>query len=424
MPRQICYASVTASIAKASDMRTTATTPASPMGATTAASFPIVIALCFTHFLNDMTQALLPAIYPIIKTAYNLDFGQIGLLTLAFQFTASLLQPFVGMLTDRNPQPYSLAAGMGSTLVGLLLLSSAATYSMLFVGAMLIGLGSAIFHPEAVRMARLAAGNRVGFTQSMFQVGGQAGSAAGPLLAAAIVVPGGQASLAWFSGVVLLAMLMLAFVGRWYQAQGPKPSAAKAGGLGSGSALAPGVALAVLVLFALMFSKSAYTASLSSYYTFYLIEKFQVTVQGSQILLFVFLISQVAGALIGGYLGDRIGRRAIIWISILGALPFTLLLPWANLFWTVTLTILIGAIMASAFPAILVYAMELLPGKVGMTAGLFYGVTFGLGALSAAALGHLADWTSIAFVYQMCAFLPLLGLLAWFLPPAEPRMVR
>lgn len=405
-------------------MRTTAAAPSSSLGAAQAASFPIVIALCFTHFLNDMTQALLPAIYPIIKSSYNLDFGQIGLLTLAFQFTASLLQPLVGMITDRNPQPYSLAAGMGSTLIGLILLSSATSYLMLFVGAMLIGLGSAIFHPEAVRMARLAAGKRVGFTQSLFQVGGQAGSAVGPLLAAAIVVPGGQASLVWFSGVVLLAMLLLAVVGRWYQAQGPQPSAAKAGGLGSGSALAPGVALAVLVLFALMFSKSAYTASLSSYYTFYLIEKFEVTVQGSQILLFVFLVSQVAGALVGGYLGDRIGRRAIIWISILGALPFTLLLPWADLTWTVVLTILIGAIMASAFPAILVYAMELLPGKVGMTAGLFYGVTFGLGALSAAALGKIADWTSISAVYQMCAFLPLLGLLAWFLPPAGPRVGR
>jgi FSR family fosmidomycin resistance protein-like MFS transporter len=253
----------------------------------------------------------------------------------------------------------------------------------------------------------------------MFQVGGQAGSAVGPLLAAAIVVPAGQRSLVWFSSVVLVAILLLAWVGRWYAAQSPTPSAAKSGGLGAGGSLAPGVALAVFILFMLMFSKSAYTSSLTSYYTFYLIDKFKVTVQASQILLFVFLIAQVTGALAGGYLGDRLGRRAIIWISILGALPFTLALPWVDLTWTIVLTIVIGAIMASAFPAILVYALELLPGKVGMTAGLFYGVTFGLGALSAAALGQLADWTSIETVYRLCAFLPVIGLLAWFLPPIE-----
>ncbi|MEZ5816698.1 MAG: MFS transporter [Hyphomicrobiaceae bacterium] len=399
-------------------MRTTAAAP-TQRASTREAAYTIIAALCFSHFLNDMTQALLPAIYPIIKESYALDFGQIGLLTLAFQFTASLLQPFVGMITDRHPMPYSLAGGMASTLVGLVLLATAASYGMLFIGAMLIGFGSAIFHPEAVRMARLAAGGRVGFTQSLFQVGGQAGSAVGPLLAAAIVVPAGQRSLVWFSGVVLVAMLLLARVGRWYAAQGPSPSAAKAGGLGGGARLAPGVAAAVFVLFMLMFSKSAYTASLTSYYTFYLIGKFKVSVQTSQLLLFLFLIAQVAGALIGGYLGDRLGRRAIIWISILGALPFTLALPWMGLGWTIALTIVIGAIMASAFPAILVYALELLPGKVGMTAGLFYGVTFGLGALSAAALGQLADWTSIETVYRLCAFLPLIGLLAWYLPAVE-----
>lgn len=402
-------------------MHTSAAAPASSRPSVREAAYPIVAALCFAHFLNDMTQALLPAIYPIIKEAYALDFGQIGLLTLAFQFTASLLQPFVGMITDKHPMPYSLAGGMGSTLVGLLLLANASTYVMLFVGAMLIGLGSSIFHPEAVRMARLAAGSRVGFTQSLFQVGGQSGSAVGPLLAAAIVVPAGQRSLVWFSGVVLVAMMLLAWVGRWYVAQGPKASTAKAGGLGSGAKLAPGVMLAVLVLFVLMFSKSAYTASLTSYYTFYLIDRFHVSVQTSQLLLFLFLIAQVAGALTGGYLGDRIGRRAIIWISILGALPFTLILPWVDLGWTIALSILIGGIMSSAFPAILVYALELLPGKVGMTAGLFYGVTFGLGAVSAAGLGQIADWTSIETVYQMCAFLPLIGLMAWFLPKIDDR---
>jgi FSR family fosmidomycin resistance protein-like MFS transporter len=290
---------------------------------------------------------------------------------------------------------------------------------MLFLGAMLIGFGSSVFHPEAVRMARMAAGGRHGLVQSLFQVGGQSGSALGPLLAAIIVAPFGQHSLAWFSSVVLVAMVLLAWVGRWYAAQGPKRAAAMAGSLGGGAKLAPGVVLAVTVLFVLMFSKSAYTASLTSYYTFYLIDRFQVSVPTSQLLLFVFLIAQVVGALIGGYLGDRIGRRAIIWISILGALPFTLILPWVNLGWTIALTILIGGIMSSAFPAILVYALELLPGNVGMTAGLFYGVTFGLGALSAAALGQIADWTSIETVYQMCAFLPLIGLLAWFLPKIE-----
>lgn len=405
-------------------MRTTADAPSSALGSTQAASFAIVVTLCITHGLNDLVQALLPAIYPVIKSAYHLDFSQIGLLTLAFQFTSSLLQPVVGTITDRNPQPYSLAAGMGSTLVGLLMLATAGTYGMLFFGAMLIGLGSAIFHPEAVRMARLAAGKRVGFTQSLFQVGGQTGSAIGPLVAAAIVVPAGQGSLVWFSGVVLVAMLLLARVGRWYASQGPKPSAAKAGGLGGGASLAPGVLLAVVVLFVLMFSKSAYTASLSSYYTFYMIDRFHVSVQASQLLLFLFLISQVVGSLIGGYVGDIIGRRAIIWISIVGALPFTLLLPWVDMTWTIVLTVVIGAVMASAFPAILVYALELLPGNVGMTAGLFYGATFGLGALSAAALGLLADWTSITIVYKLCAFLPLLGLLAWFLPPIESRIVK
>ncbi len=399
-------------------MRTTAAASPSSLASTQAASVPIVVALCFSHFLNDMVQALLPAIYPIIKDAYHLDFGQIGLLTLAFQFTASLLQPVVGMITDRQPQPYSMVAGMASTLVGLLLLATAASYLVLFIGAMMIGLGSAVFHPEATRMARVASGGRHGFTQSVFQVGGQAGQAAGPLLAAAIIVPSGQRSLIWFSGAVLLAMMLLGWVGRWAAALARKPAAAKAS-LGASHAAGSGIAFAVLILFLLMFSKNAYTASLTSYYTFYLIGKFQVTVQASQLLLFLFLVAQASGALIGGYLGDRIGRRAIIWISILGALPLTLMLPFANLFWTAVLTVLIGAIMSSAFPAILTYALELMPNKVGMMAGMFYGVSFGLGALSAAALGFIADWTSIETVYRLCSFLPVLGLLAWFLPPVE-----
>jgi FSR family fosmidomycin resistance protein-like MFS transporter len=393
------------------------------LGTTPEATFSIVLALSFAHLLNDMMQSLLPAIYPLIKDAYGLDFGQIGLITLAFQLTASLLQPVVGMVTDRRPQPYSLVVGMGSTLVGLIVLAHAGSYAMLLVGAVLVGTGSSIFHPESTRMARLASGGRHGFAQSVFQVGGQAGQALGPLLAAFIVVPRGQSSISWFSLFALLAMVLLLQVGRWYKRQSPgpvKPRMAGAGGTQRPRAI---VVLAVAILVVLMFSKSAYTASLSSYYTFYLIGTFSVSVQASQVLLFLFLVAQALGSLIGGHLGDRFGRREIIWFSILGAVPFTLVLPFANLFWTAVLTILIGMIMASAFPAILVYALELIPGKVGTIAGLFYGVSFGLGAVSAALLGELADITSIATVYRICALLPLLGLLTWFLPQIErPRI--
>jgi FSR family fosmidomycin resistance protein-like MFS transporter len=388
------------------------------------ATFAIVLTLSFAHLLNDMMQSLLPAAYPIIKEAYGLDFGQIGLITLAFQLTASLLQPVVGMFTDRRPQPYSLVAGMGCTLVGLIVLAHAGSYAMLLVGAMLIGTGSSVFHPESTRMARLASGGRHGLAQSLFQVGGQAGQALGPLLAALIVVPRGQASISWFSFAALLAMVLLLQVGQWYKRQSPQPVKPRmAGSAGSTQSVRIGVVVAVTILVALMFSKSAYTASLSSYYTFYLMGTFGVSVQFSQVLLFLFLLAQALGSLIGGHLGDRFGRREIIWFSILGAVPFTLVLPFANLFWTAVLTIVIGMIMASAFPAILVYALELLPGKVGTIAGLFYGVSFGLGALSAALLGELADITSIATVYRLCAFLPLIGLLTWFLPKIErPRM--
>jgi FSR family fosmidomycin resistance protein-like MFS transporter len=389
----------------------------------TEATFSIVLALSFAHFLNDMMQSLLPAVYPIIKESYGLDFGQIGLITLAFQLTASALQPFVGMITDRKPQPYSTVAGMGCTFVGLIVLAHAGSYAMLLVGAALIGTGSSVFHPESTRMARLASGGRHGFAQSLFQVGGQAGQALGPLLAAFIVVPRGQDSISWFSLVALFAMLVLLQVGTWYKRQAPQPVKPRVSG-GAAGASAPrvaGAAFAITILFVLLFSKNAYTASLSSYYTFYLIGAFGVSVQSSQMLLFLFFVAQALGSLIGGHLGDRIGRRQIIWFSILGAMPFTLILPFANLFWTAVLTIVIGMIMASAFPAILVYALELLPGKVGMVAGLFYGVSFGLGALSAALLGELADLTSIATVYRLCAFLPLIGLLTWFLPVLERR---
>lgn len=391
-------------------------TPTSAVAAATAV--PVLLALTFTHLLNDLMQSLLPAIYPIIKSEHGLTFGQIGLITLAFQLTASMLQPVVGIYTDRKPRPYSLVPGMACTLIGLVVLARAASFPTILLGAALIGTGSSIFHPEATRMARLASGGRHGFAQSLFQVGGQTGQAIGPLLAAFIVVPHGQPSLMWFSAVALTGMLILLQVGKWYAARSPVAvkkgggaSAASAADLNSGATW-----LAVAVLVALMFSKSAYTASLTSYYTFYLIGKFGVGVQTSQLLLFLFLISQVVGALVGGHLGDRFGRREIIWFSILGAVPFTLALPYVGLTGTIVLTALIGAVMASAFPAILVYAMELMPGRVGTIAGMFYGVSFGLGALSAALLGSLADITSLETVYRLCSYLPLLGLLTWFLP--------
>jgi FSR family fosmidomycin resistance protein-like MFS transporter len=387
----------------------------SPLGAVPEATFSIVLTLSLAHLLNDMMQSLLPAMYPIIKNMYGLHFGQIGLITLAFQLTASLLQPVVGMFTDRRPQPFSLVAGMACTFVGLIVLARAGDYPLLLIGAALMGTGSSIFHPESTRMARMASGGRHGFAQSLFQVGGQTGQALGPLLAAFIVVPRGQASMSWFSLAALVAMLLLLQVGRWYKRQSPAPVKARMAG-GARRISPVNVTMTIGVLVILMLSKNAYTASLSSYYTFYLIDTFAVSVQVSQLLLFLFLVAQAAGSLLGGHLGDRFGRREIIWFSILGAVPFTLALPFANLFWTIALTTIIGMIMASAFPAILVYALELLPGKVGMIAGLFYGVSFGLGALSAALMGGLADLTSLATVYRMCAFLPLLGLLTWFLP--------
>jgi MFS transporter, FSR family, fosmidomycin resistance protein len=386
-----------------------------------AATFPILFALSFSHLLNDLIQSLLPAIYPVIKPAHNLDFGQIGLLTFAFQLSASLLQPAVGAYTDRRPLPYSLILGMGFTLIGLLVLAYAGSYPMLLAGATLIGTGSSVFHPEATRMARLASGGRHGLAQSIFQFGGQSGSALGPLLAAFIVVPYGQSSLAWFSAVALIAILVQVRVGRWYAARIASLAAVRQTATATKPATPPaalgaGVAFTVAILIVLMFSKSAYSASFGSFYTFYLISTFGVTIQTSQYLLFVYLVANVLGSLIGGHLGDRIGRRNIIWFSILGALPFTLALPFANLTGTVFLTIIIGFIMSSAFAAIIVYAMELLPGKIGFIAGMFYGLSFGLGALSAALLGELADRTSIDTVYRICAFLPLIGLLTWFLP--------
>jgi FSR family fosmidomycin resistance protein-like MFS transporter len=414
--------------------------PAAPMAASASASsasaltdsansttFAIILSLSFCHLLNDMMQSLVPALYPILKDNYGLSFAQVGLITLAFQFTASMLQPVVGMYTDRKPQPYSLMVGMGFTLVGLLMMSHAHSYPVILFSAALIGMGSSVFHPEASRVARMAAGGRYGLAQSLFQVGGNLGSASGPLLAAFIVVPRGQESLLYFSGAALIAMVVLFQVGNWYRARRAttKPVARRgaAGASASGHGLSKGrVVFAVTILIVLLFSKNVYQASLGSYYTFYLMQKFGLSVQDAQFYLFAFLIGIVLGTLMGGWVGDRVGRIPVMWFSILGALPFALILPHANLFWTAVLAVTVAMIMASAFPAILVYAQELLPGRVGLVAGMFFGFSFGLGGLGAAALGKLADVTSITTVYQVTPFLLCLGLLTAFLPkhPGRP----
>ena len=382
---------------------------------------PILAAISVSHMLNDLIQSLLPAIYPILKSNFHLDFGQIGLLTLTFQLTASLLQPLVGNFTDRRPQPFSLVVGMGFTLVGLLTLSRADSYPVLLLAAALVGMGSSVFHPESSRVARLASGGRHGLAQSVFQVGGNAGTALGPLLAAFIVVPFGQPSIAWFSMVALLAMVILFTIGRWYRAKladmRARPRAAETGSLVSKRRIV--ISLAILIM--LIFSKDFYVASLTNYFTFYLIAKFQVSVQDAQIYLFVFLGSLAVGTVLGGAVSDKIGRRYVIWGSILGVLPFTLAMPFANLFWTAVLSVIIGLVIASAFSSILVYATELVPGRVGTIAGLFFGLSFGMAGLGAALLGQLADVTSIETVYRICAFLPAIGLLAYFLPKIDKR---
>ena len=385
-------------------------------------TFAILASLSVCHLLNDMNQSLVPAIYPILKDSYRLDFGQIGLITLAFQLTASMLQPVVGMVTDRRPQPYSLPIAMGCSLVGLLLLSVATSYPMILFSAALVGIGSSVFHPESSRVARLASGGRHGFAQSLFQVGGSTGSAIGPLLAAFIVVPRGQESIAWFSAAALLAILLLTNVSAWYSRRlAPRQAGGSARGAAYSVLSRRRVLGAIAILVALLFSKNVYTSSLGSYYTFYLIHKFGLSVQNAQVHLFVFLGSVAAGTFAGGPIGDRFGRKPVIWFSILGALPFTLALPYANLFWTGVLSVLIGLILASAFSAILVYAQDLVPGRIGMIAGMFFGFSFGLGGLGAAALGEIADWTSIDTVYRVCSFLPLIGLLTAFLPDVHHR---
>jgi FSR family fosmidomycin resistance protein-like MFS transporter len=382
--------------------------------------FTILAAISVCHLLNDMTQSLIPAIYPILKDSFRLSFGQIGLITLTYQLTASLLQPMVGLYTDHRPKPFSLPVGMGFSLAGLLLLSVASGFSMLLVAAGLVGLGSSVFHPESSRVARMASGGQHGLAQSIFQVGGNAGSSLGPLLAAFIVLPHGQHSIAWFSLGALLAMAILTYVGVWYRSYRPVKSGSKARRGADVSVLSSGkVAFSITILVALVFSKYFYLASITSYYTFYLMHKFGISVQSSQIYLFVFLGAVAAGTMIGGPVGDRIGRKHVIWGSILGVLPFTLALPYASLFWTAILSVIIGVVLASAFTAILVYAQELMPGKVGMVSGLFFGLAFGMGGIGAAILGKLADMTSIAFVYHVCSYLPLIGLLTAFLPNLE-----
>lgn len=382
----------------------------------------ILLAISLSHLLNDTIQVLLPSIYPLLKENYHLDFGQIGLITLTFQMTASILQPVVGYFTDRRPQPYSLACGMGCTLIGLAILSRADSFASILAAAGVIGLGSSVFHPEASRVARLASGGRHGMAQSLFQVGGNAGTSLGPLLAAAIVVPHGQASVLWFAVIALVGMAILVSVGRWYSRTLSERKARPSSGNTEARPRMPRnqVVLALTVLLALIFSKYFYLACLTNYYTFYQIEKFHVSVPQAQFSLFVFLFAVAAGTIIGGPVGDRIGRKKVIWVSIAGITPFTLALPYVGFQWMVLLSVFIGAILASAFSAILVYAQELIPGRVGLISGLFFGLAFGMAGIASAVLGELADRTSIEFVFRICAFLPLIGLLAAFLPNERP----
>jgi FSR family fosmidomycin resistance protein-like MFS transporter len=382
-------------------------------------AFKVLGAISFSHFLNDMMQSLMLAIYPLFKSGFNLSFAQIGLITLTFQCTASLLQPLVGFYTDKRPMPFSLAFGMGSTFCGLLLLAVATSYPMVLVAAALVGSGSSVFHPESSRVARMASGGRHGLAQSIFQVGGNAGTAMGPLIAAWLILPNGQHAIGWVSLAALLAMLVLALVGIWYRHHQRKPKAS--------SAHLPEplphrrVVQTLVVLVALMFSKFFYMASITSYLMFYLMHKFAIPTVEAQYHLFYFLFAVALGTLLGGPIGDRIGRRQVIWASILGIAPFTLALPYVGLDASAVLTVIIGFMLASAFPAIIVYAQELIPGKVGTISGLFFGLAFGLGGIGAGVLGQLADLWGIETVYQVCSFLPLIGLLAVFLPDLHRR---
>jgi FSR family fosmidomycin resistance protein-like MFS transporter len=391
------------------------------MAAADATVFGVLLAISFCHLLNDMMQSLLPAIYPDLKADFGLSFGQVGIVTLVYQMTASILQPLVGLYADRHPTPLALPGGTLFSLGGLVVLALTHSYPILLVGAALLGVGSSVFHPESSRVARMASGGRHGLAQSLFQVGGNTGAALGPLAAALVVVRWGQSSVAWFALLLLLSTVILWNVGRWYKHHGLARLHRGAAAHKAARARLPRAAVirGIAVLLALIFSKYVYLTSLTSYYTFYLIQHFALSVQAAQIHLFVFLTAIAVGTVLGGAIGDRIGRKRVIWISILGALPFTLLLPYASLFWTGPLTVIIGLILASAFPAILVYAQELVPGKVGMISGLFFGLAFGAGGIGAAWLGALVDATSLEHVYRLCAYLPLIGLLAVLLPDPE-----
>jgi FSR family fosmidomycin resistance protein-like MFS transporter len=384
----------------------------------------ILVVISFCHLLNDMISSLLPAIYPLLKESYHLNFFEVGVITLTYQCTASLLQPLVGLHTDRRPMPYSLPAGMGFTVIGLIILAVARSFSTILFAAALVGTGASVFHPESSRVARLASGGQHGLAQSLFQLGGNAGLALGPLLAAVIVLPRGQSSVAWFSLAALLAIVLLSWVSRWTKRHMSNLRASLQSHKEQQAVSGKRVVRSIAVLLALLFSKFFYLASITSYYTFYLIGKFHISVRSAQLHLFVFLGAVALGTIAGGPIGDRIGRKRVIWCSILGVLPFTLALPYANLFWTEILSVLIGLILASAFPAIVVYGQELVPGRVGMVSGLFFGFAFGMAGLGAAVLGELADLTSIRFVYLVCSVLPAVGLLAAFLPNLERLPIR
>jgi MFS transporter, FSR family, fosmidomycin resistance protein len=417
----------------ASDANLTAIGAAAPAHTGEKTAFKILLVISFCHLLNDTVQSVIPAIYPLLKISFHLNFGQIGVIALTLQVTASLLQPLVGLYTDHRPQPYSLAVGMCITLTGVLAFAMAPSYGTILAAAALLGIGSAVFHPESSRVARMASGGQHGTAQSLFQAGGNAGSALGPLLAA-FVLTKGQASIAWFSLIALVGIVLLSNIGAWTKKVGSQLSRAKhtdparPGSIASAYqhiVLAPKkIAFCLAILVALMFSKFFYLASLMSYYTFYLMNRFHISVQSAQLHLFVFLGAAAAGTIIGGPVGDKIGRKYVIWVSILGVLPFTLLLPYSNLFWTSVLSVIIGLTLASAFSAILVYAQELVPGRVGAVSGLFFGFAFGMGGVGAALLGKLADATDINYVYHICSFLPAIGILTAFLPNLEPPRTR
>jgi MFS transporter, FSR family, fosmidomycin resistance protein len=416
----------------ASDTNLTAIQAAAPADTGEKTVFKILLTISFCHLLNDTIQSLMPPIYPLLQKTFHFNYWQVGRIALTSQLTASILQPLVGFYTDRRPKPYSLAVGMGITMIGLLAFSMAPTYGTILAAAAMVGIGSAVFHPESSRIARLASGGQHGMAQSLFQVGGNAGSALGPLLAWAFIT--GQSSIAWFSLLALFAIVLLTNIGTWFRNHPmhlPKqltPDPARVASLESAprhETLAPKkVAFALAILVALMFSKFFYLASLMNYYTFYLMGKFHLTLQNAQLHLFLFLAAVAAGTFIGGPVGDKIGRKYVIWCSILGILPFTLVLPYSNLFWTSILSVVIGFTLASAFSAILVYAQELMPGRIGMVSGLFFGLAFGLGGIGAAFLGKLADLTSINYVYYVCAFLPAIGILTAFLPNLEPAKIK